>query len=972
MRLWAFKKEELMKHFSQIQNVRYYIKLQPLMIIVVSVLLLRCPSGLWAKPVSSNQAEKAVRGWLKADAQPLGTAIGQRIMSVETFSDKNGQTTYYVVYLQPSGFVIVPGDDLVEPIICFAPMGRYDPSDDNPLGALVSRDVPGRIAAVRAFQAAAGITTRKEDANNDDTALQKTTAKAQGKWSDLQAYADSVGTLGLSSVSDVRVAPLTQSTWGQTTVGNYIGGISCYNYYTEPYTTPDGDPDNYPCGCVATSMAQLMRYHEHPSSGPSGMYIWGNMPLQPDFSITLTERQAIGHLCHDAAESVDTEYGPGGSLAYIWKARDALPNIFGYSNAIDGWNYNNNIGAGLNGMVNPNLDSGYPALLGIHYSFTGGGHAVVADGYGYNFSTLYHHINMGWSGTYDAWYNLPNIDSPSPGPYNIVDECIYNIFVSGWGEIISGRVTNETSGEAISGVNVTAERAGGGTYNATTNSNGIYALVKVPSSSTYTVSVAKSGCTFTPPSQIVYTGTSIHDESTSGNRWGINFEGEECSLDAPVLHAEPNITPGVRNTISWDAIPDATWYYAECANDADFANAVIGSGWISDTNCTFTGLDLKHKYWYRVKAAPRIESWSQTSKAEFQTDTLTNTRATNDGDVVLTGGPVPPVVDTVGGTGTNAPTSDGYFNGFFVTKNTVLTQIEIYLGISTSTSIEFVIYEGGALFNDPYNRIHSSTLAGSGTGTKFYSSGPISVSLQAGKYYMFGNTASDTVTQSYNSSGSSPSFASHAGWGTCSGFPSPAILSDIYIAAYTFYHRYTTDDSTDYASSGSAVSSVIELPASGDWGWDVVDFNATMPENTELTIDVLNGSDDSVILADVNSGTDINRLTATELKLRANLSTDDPANTPALHDWSISYAGPCQSNWSNVESSLQCDTLCDFDNNNEINFADFSILAGQWKQAPGIPSADIAPEVPDGRVDIWDLAVFVEKWLLDITCTVQN
>lgn len=963
-----------MKCSSQVRDHGCHVKFRPLIILALSASVFLCPASLWAKPVSTRQAEKAVRGWLRANAQPLGTGLGQHIMSVETFSDENGQTTYYVVYLEPSGFVIVPGDDLVEPIICFALIGAYDPSDDNPLGALVSRDVPGRIAAVRAFQATAGTTTQKKEANNEETALQKASAKAQSKWSDLQAYADSMGTLGLSSISDVRVAPLTQSTWGQTTVGSYIGGISCYNYYTPPYTTPNGDPYNYPCGCVATAMAQLIRYHEYPSSGPSGTYVWSNMPQQPDFSITLTERQAIGHLCYDVAESVDTEYGPGGSGALIMDAKDALPNTFGYSNAIDGWYNNNDLsGPGLNGMVNPNLDAGYPALLGIrHSSAPLFGHAVVTDGYGYNFSTLYHHLNMGWSGTYDSWYNLPNINSPSPGPYDIIDECIYNIFVSGSGEIISGRVTNEASGEAISDAAVTAERAGGGTYNATTNSNGIYALAKVPSASTYTVSVTKSGCTFTPPSRIVYTGTSTHDEGTSGNSWGIDFEGEECSLGAPVLHAEPNITPGLRNTIWWDAVPDATWYYAECANDADFTNTVIGSGWISDTNCTFTGLDLEHKYWYRVKAAPRIESWSQTSQAEFQTDTLVDARATNDGDVVLTGGAVPPVVDTVGGTNSSFDTSDGYFNGFYVTKSTNLTQIEIFLDISTSTSIEFVVYEGGTTFFDPYNRIHSSTLASSGTGTKLYSSGPISVPLQAGKHYMFGNTSSGSVTQ-YFSGSSWPSFANHAGWGVYYGTsPSPDILSIVWQDPYTMYHRYTTDESTDYASSGSVVSSAIELPANGNWSWDVVDFNATIPENTELTIDILNGSDESVILADVNSSTDINWTAATELKLRANLSTDDPDNTPALHDWSVSYAGPCESDWSNVESSLQCDTLCDFDNNYEINFADFAILAGQWRQEPNSPSADIAPEVLDDFVDYQDLAVFIEKWLFDITCTEQN
>ena len=41
----------------------------------------------------------------------------------------------------------MPGDDLVDPIIGFVPLGVYDPSPTKPLGALVSRDVPGRIAA---------------------------------------------------------------------------------------------------------------------------------------------------------------------------------------------------------------------------------------------------------------------------------------------------------------------------------------------------------------------------------------------------------------------------------------------------------------------------------------------------------------------------------------------------------------------------------------------------------------------------------------------------------------------------------------------------------------------------------------------------------------------------------------------------------------------------------------------------------
>jgi hypothetical protein len=356
----GIQKEERMEHRRQVRNLGRHIKLRPSIILAFSASLLLCPANLWAKPVSVRQAEKAVRGWLKADAQPLGTGLGQQIMSVETFSDGDGQTTYYVVYLQPSGFVIVPGDDLVEPIICFAPVGTYDPSDDNPLGALVSRDVPGRIAAVRAFQAAADTATEKKNRNNEKTTLQKASAKAQSKWSDLQRYAETVGTMGVSSISDVRVAPLVQSTWDQTTVDNIspeYGGISCYNYYTPPFTTPNGDPYNYPIGCVATAMAQLMRFHQYPTAGvgtlwfeievngvtqwqslrggngAGGPYVWSAMVLQPDNGITDPQRQAIGALCFDAGVSIEMSYRSSGSSASLRDVVLRLKDTFNYSNS---------------------------------------------------------------------------------------------------------------------------------------------------------------------------------------------------------------------------------------------------------------------------------------------------------------------------------------------------------------------------------------------------------------------------------------------------------------------------------------------------------------------------------------------------------------------------------------------------------------------------------------------------------------
>ena len=54
----------------------------------------------------------------------------------------------------------------------------------------------------------------------------------------------------------------------------------------------------------------------------------------------------------------------------------------------------------------------------------------------------------------------------------------------------------------------------------------------------------------------------------------------------------------------------------------------------------------------------------------------------------------------------------------------------------------------------------------------------------------------------------------------------------------------------------------------------------------------------------------------------------------------------------------------DFNSNCIVDFADFAILANQWQQPPGSPSADIAPEeAPDGFVDGLDLAILCDNWL---------
>ena len=479
-------------------------KSKPVIVVFLVVLQLLCGS-LWARPMTGEQAKKAVRGWLKASTRPLSTTVGGKIGDVEIFADKDGEASYYVVYLEPAGFVVVPADDLVEPIICFANDGTYDSSDDNPLGALVSSDVPGRVARAKELERD-NVSKQLMKVN----ALQQRAFKAKDKWDELSAAGEAMEALEVTTVTEVWVAPLVQSKWGQSNVECYSNTESCYNYYTPP--GPVGSSTNYPCGCVATATAQLMRYYEYPSS-----YTWSNMPLEPLIGTPAYQRQEIGWLCHDVAEAVDTTYGSGGSMGYMRYSDTSLVSIFGYSNSI--YAQDPVLGSTLRNMVNTNLDAKQPTLLGIKGGL--GGHGVVCDGYGYDSSTLYHHLNMGWCGMDDAWYNLPTVNStPS---FNILEECVYNVYMSGSGEIISGRVM-DLANNPIPDVVVTA--TGGGTYQGTSDSRGIYAIVNVPSGQSFTVSADKAPYIFS--NQFVSTGTSTDLSSSSGNKWGIDFVSQNA------------------------------------------------------------------------------------------------------------------------------------------------------------------------------------------------------------------------------------------------------------------------------------------------------------------------------------------------------------------------------------------------------------------------------------------------------------
>jgi hypothetical protein len=53
----------------------------------------------------------------------------------------------------------------------------------------------------------------------------------------------------------------------------------------------------------------------------------------------------------------------------------------------------------------------------------------------------------------------------------------------------------------------------------------------------------------------------------------------------------------------------------------------------------------------------------------------------------------------------------------------------------------------------------------------------------------------------------------------------------------------------------------------------------------------------------------------------------------------------------------------DINEDGDVDFKDFAILASQWLKVPGIPSADIAPADGDNFVNLLDLNEFADNWL---------
>lgn len=187
-------------------------------------------------------------------------------------------------------------------------------------------------------------------------------------------------------------------------------------------------------GCVATAMAQIMKFHQYPAKGTgqnsyewtaggktlsydfsSVTFDWANMVDNYTSSSTAAQNSAVANLMYACGMGVDMNYdvaSKGGSGAISYKIPKALIDYFGYKQtAIYIMRDQYSVVNDWETLIYEELSAGRP----VNYSgrtSENEGHQFVCDGYDGN---GYFHINWGWGGLSDGYYLLNALDPGQQG-----------------------------------------------------------------------------------------------------------------------------------------------------------------------------------------------------------------------------------------------------------------------------------------------------------------------------------------------------------------------------------------------------------------------------------------------------------------------------------------------------------------------------------------------------------------------------
>ena len=507
-----------------------------------------------------------------------------------TDKDNNGDTLYYIVDMDKSGFVIVSGTAVTHPIIGISTHGNY-------------KSIPK-----------SGVEDYLYNLHNHIAKLYQLNIAAQKdittEWDQLSS-----GTPLINSRTS-SVAPLLTITWNQSPY---------YNNYC---------PGGSVTGCVATAMSQIMKYWNYPASG-KGSYSysdspygtlsasfdstinWSIMPAALTSSTPIAQTDAVASLIYKVGVSVAMSYSPTGSGAYVLQSENpggpcaqySYVNYFGYnSSTIQGLVQANYTTTKWDSILNVELNNSRP----VEYVGYGseGGHTWVVDGY--NTSGLYD-MNWGWGGEDDGYFALNNLD-PSGIPLGSENAMLIGIEPSATQtcsiptSLATSNIT--TSGATISWVGSGSPLSYTLNYKLSTASS--WTSVKGITAQSYSLNSLTAGATYDVEVQQICSSS-----ETSSFTSSVTFTTTQGACNTPTSLAASSIT-SAGATISWVGSGSPLSYTLNYqASGAGSWTSVTG---ITSESYSLTGLTAETSYNIEVQqVCSSSESSSFTSTVNFNT-----------------------------------------------------------------------------------------------------------------------------------------------------------------------------------------------------------------------------------------------------------------------------------------------------------------------------------------------------------------
>ena len=374
--------------------------------ILLILLIYSWSECMYPKDVDITTAKRVAINWYsERSKKPI---LDIRITNVIE-EKENGETIFYVLTFPEKGFVMVAADDIVQPILGYSITSTYSEENHPPAFEFyILERLKKQIGAAK-----------EAKISPDNETIQE--------WIYLSKNPEAF------QQKDVKSSiPLLTSVWGQ---GLYFNTLC-------PADPTDTISGHVPSGCVATAMAQVLNYWQHPWHGTGShsytpddhpeygvqsadfentIYNFDNMPdTLSNFS---TDVETLIYHC---AVSVDMDFGPNGSGAWGWSSTDveyALENYFYFNDDVEDIDRSSYLVTWVDKMKE-SLDQNRPVIYAARDNQNDVGHAWVLDAY--HEGDMFH-CNWGWSGTSDGWYSIDDF-SPPGVTFDVAEHASINIY----------------------------------------------------------------------------------------------------------------------------------------------------------------------------------------------------------------------------------------------------------------------------------------------------------------------------------------------------------------------------------------------------------------------------------------------------------------------------------------------------------------------------------------------------------------